>query len=102
MTAKLYGKGSSITGRLFFRSSAPKLKLNTLFPYVLMKTLALRFHFLKGEHIMTNIGSNQFKNGTFPLVFQDHYFMLETSNEKDVWTVLKIKDGDLIIEVLKK
>ncbi len=51
---------------------------------------------------MTNIGSNQFKNGTFPLVFQDHYFMLETSNEKDVWTVLKIKDGDLIIEVLKK
>jgi hypothetical protein len=50
---------------------------------------------------MTTIGSNQFKNLTFPLVFQDHYFMLETSNEKDVWTVLQLKDGDLIIEVLK-
>ncbi|GJL73824.1 MAG: hypothetical protein NMNS01_30230 [Nitrosomonas sp.] len=50
---------------------------------------------------MANIGSNQFKNVTFPLVFQDHYFMLETSHEKDVWTVLQLKDGHLIIEVLK-
>ncbi len=27
--------------------------------------------------------------------------MLEASPEKDVWTVLQVKDGDLIIEVLK-
>ncbi len=50
---------------------------------------------------MANIGSNQFKNVTFPLVFEDRYFMLEASPEKDVWTVLQLKDGDLIIEVLK-
>ena len=50
---------------------------------------------------MANVGSNQFKNVTFPLVFEDRYFMLEASPEKDVWTVLQLKDGDLIIEVLK-
>lgn len=50
---------------------------------------------------MANVGGNQFKNVTFPLVFEDRYFMLEASPEKDVWTVLQLKDGDLIIEVLK-
>ena len=50
---------------------------------------------------MANVGGNQFKNVTFPFVFEDRYFMLEASSEKDVWTVLQLKDGDLIIEVLK-
>jgi hypothetical protein len=50
---------------------------------------------------MANVGGNKFENVTFPLVFEDRYFMLEASPEKDVWTVLQLKNGDLIIEVLK-
>lgn len=50
---------------------------------------------------MAKVGGNQFNDVTFPLVFEDRYFMLEASPEKDVWTVLQLKDGDLIIEVLQ-
>ena len=36
---------------------------------------------------MVNIGNNKFESVTFPLAIENRYFMLESSNGTDVWTV---------------
>ena len=50
---------------------------------------------------MVNIGSNKFENVTFPLAFENRFFMLESSAGADVWTVFTLQDGQPIIEILK-
>jgi len=50
---------------------------------------------------MTKIGSNQFKNVIFPLAFENRYFMLESFNGKDLWTVFTLQDEKPVIEILK-
>lgn len=50
---------------------------------------------------MVNIGSNKFENVAFPLAFENRYFMLESSEGEDVWTVFTVQDGKPVIEILK-
>jgi hypothetical protein len=49
---------------------------------------------------MANVGSNKFDEVACPLVFENRYFLVDQSVEDPKWTVLSLKDGDLIIEVL--
>jgi hypothetical protein len=50
---------------------------------------------------MVNIGSNKFENVAFPLALENRYFLLESSEGEDVWTVFTITDGKPVIEILK-
>ena len=50
---------------------------------------------------MVNIGSNKFENVAFPLAFEDRYFMLETNEGNDLWTVFTVQNEKAIVEILK-
>lgn len=50
---------------------------------------------------MVSIGNNKFENVVFPLALENRYFMLESSVGVDIWTVLTVKDGKPVIEILK-
>ena len=50
---------------------------------------------------MINIGSNNFVNVSFPLVFEDRYFMIEPLANGDFWTVITLQDGKPVVEILK-
>jgi hypothetical protein len=50
---------------------------------------------------MVTIGSNKFEKVTFPLAFENRFFLLESSASFDVWTVFTVRDGKPIIEILK-
>ena len=49
---------------------------------------------------MANVGSNKFKQVTFPLVIENRYFMLDQSTGDDKWSVFSLQDSKLIMEVL--
>ncbi len=48
-----------------------------------------------------NVGGNTFQDVTFPLVFENRYFMLEPSSDKDIWTIFFLQGRETILEVLK-
>ena len=50
---------------------------------------------------MINIGSNKFEQVAVPLIFEDRYFLLESTGAKDVWTVFTFVNGEPVIEIMK-
>jgi hypothetical protein len=50
---------------------------------------------------MINIGGNKFQNVAIPLIFLNRYFLVESINGEDLWTVFTFKDGEPIVEILK-
>ncbi|HQQ14559.1 MAG TPA: hypothetical protein PK764_03410 [Deltaproteobacteria bacterium] len=50
---------------------------------------------------MIDVGGNKFQNVAIPLIFLDRYFLVESVNGEDLWTVFAFKDGEPIIEILR-